>query len=180
MIQATAMGAYSVKGTGPRFRRRGRITFREHSRSRSLSVNGPLEVQSVEGSRYFITFIDDLSSGPLRTQCFTSQNPCRASRCITSTQKPILPPRSRKSNVLARSSNSGSRLKALRTDNGGEYLSTEFKNYLAENGIEHQLTVAYTPQQNGVAEWMNRTLVDLVRSMLHSKGPAKRFWAEAL
>ncbi len=44
-----------------------------------------------------------------------------------------------------------------------------FVRYLAEHGIHHQLTVAYTPQQNGVAERMNRTLMNLVRSMLHHK-----------
>eukprot|EP00171_Calliarthron_tuberculosum_P005193 IDg5193t1 len=48
------------------------------------------------------------------------------------------------------------KVKALRSDNGGEYLSTDFKNYLTEKGIKHQLTVAYTPQQNGVAERMNQ------------------------
>ncbi len=76
--------------------------------------------------------------------------------------------------------NNPTRLKFLRTDNGGEYLSNEFRAYLAENGIHHQLTVAYTPQQNGVAERMNRTLMNLVRSMLHDKNIEKRFWAEAL
>ena len=71
-------------------------------------------------------------------------------------------------------------LKAIRSDNGGEYLSNGFKGYLEEHGIHHQLTVAYTPQQNGVAERMNRTLMNLVRSMLHHKGIHKSFWAEAL
>ncbi len=59
-------------------------------------------------------------------------------------------------------------------------MSNEFYAYLAEHGIHHQLTVAYTPQQNGVAERMNRTLMNLVRSMLHHKNIDKRFWAEAL
>ncbi len=76
--------------------------------------------------------------------------------------------------------NNPNRLKILRTDNGGEYISNEFCAYLAEHGIHHQLTVAYTPQQNGVAERMNRTLMNLVRSMLHHKNIDKRFWAEAL
>ena len=71
-------------------------------------------------------------------------------------------------------------VKGLRSDNGGEYLSNDFKQYLSENGIHHQLTVAYTPQQNGVAERMNRTLLDLVRSMLHHKSLPKHFWADAL
>eukprot|EP00171_Calliarthron_tuberculosum_P004987 IDg4987t1 len=51
----------------------------------------------------------------------------------------------------------GRKLKELRTDNGGEYLSNGFRAYLADHGIKHQLTVAYTSQQNGVAERRNRT-----------------------
>ncbi len=51
------------------------------------------------------------------------------------------------------------------TGGGGEYTSTEFENYLKNEGITHQLTVPKTPQQNGVAERMNRTLVESVRSM---------------
>ena len=54
----------------------------------------------------------------------------------------------------------------LRTDNGGEYLSTEFQNYLKEKGIRHELTVPHSPQQNGVAERMNRTLVESARPMI--------------
>ncbi|CDF33464.1 unnamed protein product [Chondrus crispus] len=74
----------------------------------------------------------------------------------------------------------GRKVKVLRTDRGGEYLSTEFKSYLDSNGTQHQLTTAYTPEQNGVAERLNRTLIDLVRSMLSHKQVSKRFWAEAL
>ena len=72
------------------------------------------------------------------------------------------------------------KVKVLRTDRGGEYLSTEFKSYLDANGTQHQLTTTYTPQQNGVAERLNRTLIDLVRSMLSHKQFSKRFWADAL
>ena len=75
---------------------------------------------------------------------------------------------------------SGRKIKTLRTDNGGEYTSKEFQLYLEQHGIVHQPTVAYSPQQNGVAERMNRTLMDLVRSMLHAKNMEKPFWAEAL
>ena len=71
-------------------------------------------------------------------------------------------------------------VKVLRSHNGDEYLSNDFKQYLSENGIHHQLTVAYTSQQNGVAERINKTLLDLVRSMLHHKSLPKHFWAEAL
>ena len=68
----------------------------------------------------------------------------------------------------------------LRTDNGGEYVSKEFENYLASKRIEHQLTTPYSLQQKGVAERLNRTIVESARSMLsHSKLPNK-LWAEAV
>ncbi len=53
---------------------------------------------------------------------------------------------------------SGERVIKLRTDNGGEYMSAEFEEYLRSKGIQHELTVAYTPQQNGIDKRMNRTL----------------------
>ena len=56
-------------------------------------------------------------------------------------------------------------MKTLRTDNGGEFTSTEFENYL-KTGVKHELTVPKTPEQNGVAERLNRTLVEAVRAML--------------
>ncbi len=68
----------------------------------------------------------------------------------------------------------------LRTDNGGEYLSKEFQTYLASKGIEHQLTVPHSPQQNGVAERLNRTLVESARAMLSHSNLANIFWAEAI
>ena len=71
-------------------------------------------------------------------------------------------------------------MKALRTDSGEEYLSNEFKSFLQERGTQHQLTVAYTPQQNGTAERMNITLMDCVRYMLQTEALDKKFWAEAL
>ncbi|KAL0394829.1 UNVERIFIED_CONTAM: Retrovirus-related Pol polyprotein from transposon TNT 1-94 [Sesamum latifolium] len=58
------------------------------------------------------------------------------------------------------------KIKALRSDRGGEYLSGEFIDYLKENGILYQWTPPGTPQLNGVAERRNRTLLDMVRSMM--------------
>ena len=63
---------------------------------------------------------------------------------------------------------------------GGQYLSDDLTSHFEERGIERQLTTADTPQQNGVAERMNRTLMNLVRSMLVHKKLPKCFWAEAL
>lgn len=54
----------------------------------------------------------------------------------------------------------GRQLKTLRTDNGGEYSSTEFADYLRSEGVRHERTIPKTPEQNGVAERMNRTLIE--------------------
>ena len=61
---------------------------------------------------------------------------------------------------------SGRKLKILRMDNGGEYCSKAFKQYCKREGIQHEFTVPKTPEQNGVAEQMNRTLLETVRSVL--------------
>jgi hypothetical protein len=75
---------------------------------------------------------------------------------------------------------SGRKVKAFRTDNGGEYTSTKFEDYLKSEGIRHERTVPKTPQQNGVAERMNRTLVEAVRSMLTDAKLPRKFWGEAI
>lgn len=75
---------------------------------------------------------------------------------------------------------SNCRLKTLRTDRGGEFLSKEFSNYCSQKGIRRQLTARYTPQQNGVAERKNRTIVEMARSMLKAKSLPNTFWAEAV
>ena len=56
----------------------------------------------------------------------------------------------------------GRKLKTLHTNNGGEYTFAEFEAYLKTEGVRHELTVPKTPKQNGVAECMNRTLVEAV------------------
>ena len=60
----------------------------------------------------------------------------------------------------------GKSIKRLRSDRGEEYLSHEFQSYLRDNGILSQWTPPYTPQHNGVSERRNRTLLDMVRSMM--------------
>jgi len=72
------------------------------------------------------------------------------------------------------------KIKCLRTDNGGEYTSDEFDNFCQHEGIKRQFTTAYTQQQNGVAERMNRTLLERTRAMLKAAGLGKSFWAEAV
>ena len=166
--------------------RRTLIPKQSQSRSTQLlqlvhsDVNGPLETPSLGGSRYFVTFINDFSRWVSK---FTMRNKSDTLSCfkIFRAQAEKHSGTKLKSlNVVNRSGKSAEELKILRTDNGVEYVSNEFKSYLREHGIQHQLTVPYTPQQNGVAERMNRTLMDCVRSMLCTSSLEKRFWAEAL
>ena len=67
----------------------------------------------------------------------------------------------------------------LRTDNGGEFCSHVFDDYCAQEGIVRHHTTPYTPQQNDVAERMNRTIISKARSMLSNARINMRFWAEA-
>ena len=72
------------------------------------------------------------------------------------------------------------KIKALRSDRGGEYLSHEFSNHLKSCGIVSQLTPPGTPQRNGVSERRNRTLLDMVRSMMSQSDLPLSFWGYAL
>ncbi|RVW31737.1 Retrovirus-related Pol polyprotein from transposon TNT 1-94 [Vitis vinifera] len=74
---------------------------------------------------------------------------------------------------------SGEKLKCIRTDNGGEY-SGPFDEYCRQHGIRHQKTPPKTPQLNGLAERMNRTLVERVRCLLSQSQLPRSFWGEAL
>ena len=69
----------------------------------------------------------------------------------------------------------GNKIKCLRTDNGGGYTSDEFDKFCKQECIKRQFTVAYTPQQNGVAERMDRTLSERTRAMLGTTGLGKTF-----
>ena len=74
----------------------------------------------------------------------------------------------------------GKSLLCLRSDRGNEYLDTEFKDHLIEHGIVSQLTAPETPQQNGVGERRNRTMLDMVRSMMSYSSLPLSFWGYAL
>ncbi|KAG7303823.1 hypothetical protein JYU34_010719 [Plutella xylostella] len=72
------------------------------------------------------------------------------------------------------------KIKELRSDNGGEYVSSQFREFLKKHGIRHQTTIPHSPQQNGVAERANRTIVEKARCMLQDAGLDQRVWAEAV
>ena len=72
------------------------------------------------------------------------------------------------------------KIKILRSDGAGEYVSDEFKNYLKEKGTRQEITPPYTAQWNGIAERLNRTLMDKARCMLKAKNLDNKFWGEAV
>ena len=127
-------------------------------------VCGKIEVQSLSGAEYFVTFIDDRS---------------RYVRTYVLKRKSDFFKKFIEWKVMVEKS-SGMQMKIFRTDNGGEYTSKEFEDYLKREGIVHETTVPKTPEQNGVSERMNRTLIEKVRSMLSDSKLPKKFWAEAL
>eukprot|EP00731_Ephydatia_muelleri_P020359 Em0013g86a len=68
----------------------------------------------------------------------------------------------------------------FRSDNGGEYISKEFEKFLLDKGIHHELSAPYSPAQNGVAERINRTLMESARTMMAQAGLSDKYWAEAV
>ena len=127
-------------------------------------VCGQMPEASLGGSRYFVSFVDDHSR-------YAWIYPIQMKSDVFVTFKKWL--------AMVEKSHSRS-LKVLQSDNGGEYLPNVMKEFLEDRGIRHRPTTPENPHQNGVAERMNRTLVELVRSMLHHKELPKSLWAEAL
>jgi len=74
----------------------------------------------------------------------------------------------------------GHRLRAVRTDRGGEFNSGAFMVFCSEHGIRHNTTTPYSPQQNGIVERRNQTVVEMVRCLLKSMDVSSLFWGEAV
>lgn len=125
---------------------------------------GAFQENSINGSRCFLLFKDDFSR--YRTVYFLRSKDEAVNRIrdfLAMTQNHV-----------------GRKVRTLRTGNGLEFLNSEVAEMLRRSGIQHQRTVVYTPQQNGVAERENRTLVEVTRTMIHAKGLPLRLWAEGV
>ena len=71
------------------------------------------------------------------------------------------------------------KIKIFRSDNGGEFTGGEFKSFCKEVGIKRELSTPYNPQQNGVAERKNRTIMEAVKAMIHDQDLPMHLWEEA-
>jgi transposase InsO family protein len=125
---------------------------------------GSYEVQSREGYKYFISFIDDCTKAVFLYPMKFKSESFSCFKIFRATFEKI-------NNHI---------IKSLRTDNGGEYISKEFEKYLENSGIRHEPGPPHSPQLNGVAERTNRTISNLVRSSLISAHLPKSFWVDAL
>jgi transposase InsO family protein len=72
------------------------------------------------------------------------------------------------------------KVKKIRSDNGSEFKNLQVEEYLEEEGIKHEFSAPYTPQQNSVVERKNRTLINMARTMLREFKTSERFWSEAV
>jgi hypothetical protein len=126
-------------------------------------VCGPMTVASLNRYLYYVLFIDDHS------------------------QKMWIYFLKTKDGVLARFQEfkaqvenlTGRKIKVLRSDNGGEYTSRDFSDFCIEAGIKREYIVPYNPQQNGVAERKNRSIVEATKEMIHDQNLPMILWAEA-
>ena len=129
-------------------------------------IAGPFNPKAIGGggSQYNLVIIDDFSrkswTVPLRKKSDT---------------KVAL-----KEWITVNENQSGKKVKKIRSDNGGEYVDAALETWLREHGILHQTIPARSPQSNGIAERMNRTLQDRARSMLVGAGLGGGFWVEAI
>jgi transposase InsO family protein len=112
------------------------------------------------GQRYFMTMIDDPSR---YWYVYLLKTKDEALNCFKTYKAEV-------------ENQTEKKIKCFRSDRGGEYFSNEFDLFCAEHGAIHERMPPYSPQSNGVAERKNRTLTDLVNSMLDTAGLSKAWW----
>jgi transposase InsO family protein len=126
-------------------------------------VCGPMPSSSISGYVYYVSFIDDYSR---KTWVYFLKSKDEVFNKFKEFKALI-------ENLSER------KIKILRSDNGGEYTSKEFVNFCKDVGIKRELTTPYNPQQNGVAERKNRTIMEAVKTMIHDQDLPMCLWAEA-
>ncbi|CAI5481529.1 unnamed protein product [Closterium sp. Yama58-4] len=130
-----------------------------------MDLVGPLPVQGHKGERYFLTIVDDWSrlmwAYPLKQK----------DHAASTIRDDWLPFVEKQAECV---------VKRIRTDRGGEFLGAEMTAWLKKQGIQRELTTAYTPQSNGVAERANRTILETARALLIESGLSNSMWPHAV
>jgi len=125
---------------------------------------GHITPKTVGGASYFLLVVDD-HSRYMWVEMLKSKD--QALECF-------------KKIKLRAEMESDGKLKALRTDRGGEFVSNMFSVFCSEGGIKHFTTTPYSPQQNGVVERRNQTVIEMARCMLKSMNVPSELWGEAV
>jgi hypothetical protein len=129
-----------------------------------MDLFGPIAYISIDGSKYCLVILDDNSRF---TWVFFLQEKSQTQEILK--------------RFLRRAQYEfGLRIKKIRSDNGTEFKNSQIEVFLEEEGIKHEFSSPYTPQQNGVVERKNKTLLDMARTMLDEYKTPDRFWAEAI
>jgi hypothetical protein len=129
-----------------------------------MDLVGPFQTQSRSGFLYFLTIVDQFSG--YRSVKFLKH------KSDTFSQFKQFKTESEKQ--------TGRALRMLVSDGGGEFLNDDFKTFCASEGIIHHVSPAYSPQNNGMAERANQTILVKARCLLVQSKLPKTFWAEAV
>ncbi|WVZ58643.1 hypothetical protein U9M48_008888 [Paspalum notatum var. saurae] len=129
-----------------------------------MDTVGPARVASVSGKWYVLVIVDDFSRF---SWVFFMEFKDEAFGFVRDL-------------VLRLRNESHKAMRAIHSDNGGEFRNYRFKNFCRDLGLEHQFSSPYTPSQNGVVERKNRTLVEMARTIIDEHRTPRRFWAEAV
>ena len=127
-------------------------------------VCGPLPTESINKKRYFVTFTDAYSK---YTETFFMREKSEVTQIAIDFVERL-------------HTQFGKWPKIFRSDRGKEYINDRFQRYLTRRGIKSEFTVGYAPEQNGIAERKNRTLMEATRTMLASSELPKNLWTEAI
>ena len=125
----------------------------------STDLCGPLTTAK-DGSLYFVTYTDEASNYTVVINLKSKSDTLKSFKDVLAWMERA----------------SGRKLKALRSDGGGEYSSHAFKNFLTEKGIDHIVTAPGTPQDNGGAERKNRSLLETMRAQMKQAGMSDNLW----
>jgi hypothetical protein len=136
-----------------------RILYRIHS-----DLCGPMGTVSRQHKKYFLTFIDGNTHFVKVKLLHTKDETCTALKAF----------------IERAEVETGERVNYFRSDGGGEYGSKVLATYFESKGIHHEKTNAYTPQENGLAERMNRTIVEMARSLLKDANLPNSYWSFAV
>jgi transposase InsO family protein len=129
-----------------------------------IDLFSPIAYISINGSKYCLVIVDDYSRF---TWVFFLQEKSQTQETLKG--------------FLRRAQNEfGLRIKKIRSDNGTEFKNSQIEGFLEDEGIKHEFSSPYTPQQNGVVERKKITLLDMARTMLDEYKTPDRFWAEAV